>query len=165
MMSEAADTAYEHHLGDGSKFVLSKELAKLALRRSQFTLPSVGLVLAEKLTGRFEKQTKRLVTAGQQLRAEINELLKPNTLILFPSYTRTAPPHGQPLRLPVQWQYTAIINILEVPATQIPLGLNSENLPLGVQVIGGYGQDDLCIAAAEFLEKEFGGWVNPENVT
>lgn len=165
MMSEAADTAYEHHLGDGARFALGREALKLAVGHSPYTLPSVGLVLAEKLTGRFKKQTQRMVKAGQQLKAEIDELLKPNTLLLFPSYTRTAPPHGQPLRLPIQWQYTAIINVLEVPATQIPLGLNQDKLPLGVQVIGGHGQDALCIAAAQFLEKEFGGWVNPESQT
>jgi fatty acid amide hydrolase 2 len=161
MMSEAADTPYEEHLKDGGVFSLPKEILRMALQRSRFTLPSLGLVVAEKLTARFEKQSKSLIRAGEQLHAEVTELLKPNTLMLFPSYTRVAPPHKQPLRLPIQWQYTAIINVLELPATQVPLGLNRDKLPLGTQVIGGYGCDHLCIATALFLEKECGGWIDP----
>jgi len=45
--------------------------------------------------------------------------------------------------------------------TQVPLGLNREGLPLGVQVAGPHGRDHLTIAVALELEKEFGGWVPP----
>ena len=47
------------------------------------------------------------------------------------------------------------------PATQVPLGLSGEGLPLGVQVISGPGNDHVTIAVAEELERIFGGWVPP----
>ena len=57
--------------------------------------------------------------------------------------------------------YTAIINVMQFPATQVPLGLSSEGLPLGVQVVAGPGRDHVCIAVAQELERQFGGWVPP----
>jgi len=161
MMSNAADTPYVEHLRDGQSFSLAKESLKMSLGRSQFTLPSLGLVAIEGLSARAHKHSARMMEIGKQLRAELDEMLGPNTLLLFPSYPSVAPPHKHPLRLPIHWQYTAIINVMELPATQVPLGLGEAGLPLGVQVIGGHGRDHLCIAAALFLEKTFGGWTPP----
>lgn len=45
--------------------------------------------------------------------------------------------------------------------TQCPLGLSKERLPLGVQVVAGKLQDHLPLAVALYLEKAFGGWVDP----
>ena len=50
---------------------------------------------------------------------------------------------------------------MELPATQVPLGLDAEGLPLGVQVVAGPARDHLSIAVALVLEREFGGWVPP----
>lgn len=161
MMSEAADTAYVEHLRNGTSFSWWREALKLGLRRSQFTLPSLGLVALEALTARASKQTQKMIEAAKKLKNELDELLSPNTLLLFPSYPKIAPPHGHALRFPVHWQYPAIINVMELPATQIPLGLGKQGLPLGVQAIAGHGQDHLSIAAAEFLEEAMGGWVVP----
>lgn len=38
------------------------------------------------------------------------------------------------------------------------MGLNSHDIPLGVQAIGAPGSDSLLIAVAQDLEKGFGGW-------
>ncbi len=48
-----------------------------------------------------------------------------------------------------------------VPVTQVPLGLNADGLPLGVQVAAGPGRDHVSIAVAHELERVFGGWVPP----
>jgi fatty acid amide hydrolase 2 len=48
-----------------------------------------------------------------------------------------------------------------VPVTQVPLGLNAEGLPLGVQVAAGLDRDHVAIAAALALERAFGGWTPP----
>lgn len=50
---------------------------------------------------------------------------------------------------------------MNFPSINIPLGLNKEGLPLSVQVIAGRYKDHLCIAAAQHLERAFGGWVPP----
>ena len=90
----------------------------------------------------------------------------PEGILLFPSYTRVAPKHHSPflrqLLLRFDFAYTAILNVMEFPVTQVPLGLNSAGLPLGVQVVAGHGQDHLTVAGALELEQAFGGWVPPE---
>ena len=85
-------------------------------------------------------------------------------MLLYPSYTRTAPRHGRPLLTPIDWVYTAVFNVLELPVTQVPLGLDSEGLPLGVQVAGCPGQDHVTIATAMALEADMGGWIPPWTV-
>ncbi len=81
--------------------------------------------------------------------------------MLYPSYSRPAPRHSMPLLRPLDWVYTAIINVLGFPSTQVPLGLNRAGIPLGVQVIAAHGNDHLTIAVAQHLERAFGGWVVP----
>ena len=58
--------------------------------------------------------------------------------------------------------YTAVFNALGLPVTQVPLGLDGEGLPLGVQVVGAPGTDVVTIAVGCALEQDFGGWVPPE---
>ena len=41
------------------------------------------------------------------------------------------------------------------------MGLDSKGMPLGIQVVAAKNCDRLCLAVAEELEKEFGGWVAP----
>lgn len=44
---------------------------------------------------------------------------------------------------------------------QVPLGLDSKGLPLGIQVVASRNRDRHCLAVAEELEREFSGWKSP----
>jgi fatty acid amide hydrolase 2 len=55
----------------------------------------------------------------------------------------------------------AAFNLMGLPATAIPLGLNPDGLPLGVQAVAGRDRDHVSIAVALELERVFGGWVPP----
>lgn len=77
--------------------------------------------------------------------------------MLYPSYTRPAPRHAVPMALAVDWVYTAVINVLEMPATQVPTGLTTRGLPTGIQVVGRHFQDHRTIAVASALEEALGG--------
>ena len=48
----------------------------------------------------------------------------------------------------------AAFNLLGLPATEIPLGLNQRGLPLGVQAAAARGHDHLSVAVAVELERE-----------
>jgi fatty acid amide hydrolase 2 len=85
--------------------------------------------------------------------------------MLFPSYPTPAPRHHRPLLPPVYWMYTGIFNMLQLPSTQVPLGLSPRGLPLGVQVISAPGADHRCIAVALALERLLGGWVPPPDLS
>ena len=57
----------------------------------------------------------------------------------------------------------ALFNLIGLPVTEVPLGLNEAGLPLGVQVAAGRDRDHVAIAVAAELERAFGGWVPPES--
>ena len=71
------------------------------------------------------------------------------------------PPNGATIGRAWVITASAVFNLLGLPVTQVPLGLNRRGLPLGVQVAAADGNDHLTIAAALELERRFGGWVSP----
>ena len=75
-----------------------------------------------------------------------------------------APKHGRTVGRPWVILPAAIFNLMGLPATEIPLGLNPEGLPLGVQAVAGRDRDHVSIAVALELERVFGGWVPPHPV-
>ena len=161
MMADAAETTFADHLYGDIPHTPVRELGRLALRRSEHTLPAVALTILERAATRMPKRTQRFVEQGRALADEIEDFLGDHGVMLFPSYTSVAPKHNAPFFPPVNWVYTAVFNIAQVPVTQVPLGLNEQGLPLGVQVVGARGQDHLTIAVALELEKLFGGWRLP----
>lgn len=48
-----------------------------------------------------------------------------------------------------------------LPSTTVPIDRSEIGLPIGVQIVGPYLEDRTTIAFAEFLEREFGGFVAP----
>jgi amidase len=51
--------------------------------------------------------------------------------------------------------FTAVFNIAGQPAVSLPLGRTAAGLPIGVQLVAGYGRDDLLLQVAAALESEF----------
>jgi fatty acid amide hydrolase 2 len=161
MLDAAGGPSYASLLGDGVEVAGGRELVRWALGRSPYTLPSLCLVLLEKLPRLLPSHGKRFVEAGLALRAEVSDLLGPRGVMLYPPYPTTAPRHNRPLFPPFHWVYTAVFNVLELPVTAAPLGLDRKGLPLGVQIAANHGNDHLTIAVALELERAFGGWVPP----
>jgi fatty acid amide hydrolase 2 len=161
MLSAAGGPSFASMLGEGREVAAGRELARWALRRSPHTLPAICLALLEKVPKLAPARARRAVELGAELYAELDRRIGPRGVMLYPSFPRPAPRHYMPLFPPFQWSYTAILNVMEMPATQVPLGLNPGGLPLGVQVAARRGNDHLTIAVALELERAFGGWVPP----
>ena len=161
-MKSAGGPTFAELMGDGAGAVRpGRELARWAAGRSKHTLPAIGLALIEKLPALTGARARAYEALADTLRADVEAALGTHGVMLFPSYPRTAPRHNLPLALPIQWMYTAIFNALELPVTQVPLGLDERGVPLGAQVVGARGSDALTIAVALALEKALGGWVRP----
>jgi fatty acid amide hydrolase 2 len=161
MLQSAGGPTFSALLGDGEEIDAARELLRWVLRRSPHTLPALGLVLLEKVPRILPAQSARFVALGAALRRELVERIGPRGVMLYPSHPRPAPLHYRAMLLPWSWGYTAIVNVMELPSTQVPLGLNAGGLPLGVQVVGVPGNDHVTIAVALELERVFGGWVPP----
>ncbi len=153
--------SYRARLGQGVPIGRARELARWLVGRSAHTLPSLGLAAIEQLTAGPQAIEARARQAGARLREELVAALGADGVMLYPSHPRPAPRHNAPLLRPFAWTYTAVFNALELPVTQVPLGLGPGGLPLGVQVVAGPGRDHLGIAVALALERACGGWVWP----
>lgn len=161
MLNAAGGTSFCEMLGK-SPTEAAKELLPWALRKSPHTLPALILAMIEKLPALTPARNKRFIQYGRELRDEVIQLIGPKGVMLYPSYPAPAPAHYKPLWPPFNWQYCGIFNVLELPVTQVPLGLNKDGVPLGVQVVGIPGNDHVTIAVAMELERIFGGWIPPE---
>ena len=124
-------------------------------------LPALVLATVEKMPLFVPVDTQPMVAYGKRLRDSLRERLGDNGIILFPSFTRTAPRHGRSVLMPFDFTYTGIFNAMEMPVTQVPMGFDRASLPVGVQAVGSHFNDHVPIAVAMLLEKEIGGWVPP----
>lgn len=131
--------------------------------KSHHTIFSIFLVIMNKLEPVYgSPKHTRYVEERNRLRSKIQDLLGDNGVLIYPTQPSCALYHYETLFRPYNISYTAIFNCLGFPVTSVPLGLGKkENLPTGVQIIGNFNQDRLCLAVAEHLEKVFGGWVEP----
>jgi fatty acid amide hydrolase 2 len=159
-LAAAGGTPFGVLMGDGRRKPLARELARWAMRRSDHTLPALVLAAIDRVPEAFPARTRELAARSIALRHELSEAIG-DGVMLYPSYSRPAPRHYAPLLRPLDFVYTAIINVMGFPSTQVPLGLNAAGVPLGVQVIAAHGNDHLTIAVARALERRFGGWAPP----
>lgn len=160
MLSSAGGTPFGVHLGNGQQVRIVREIVRWCLGRSPHTLPAIALALIERLSAVGQSQMSKFIEMGRELRQELVEAIGPSGVMLYPSYVSPAPKHNKPLFPPFNWVYTAIINVMELPSTQVPVGLD-EGLSVGVQVIGIHNNDHVTIAVAKALEAQLGGWVPP----
>jgi amidase len=113
--------------------------------------------------------------ARSQLRAQWRALFESFDAVICPIMPTPAFPHdhsaeqekrrikidGQDFPYPDQIAWSGIANLTGLPATQLPLGLSPEGLPVGVQIIGPWLEDRTLLKFAELIEREFGGFVPP----
>ena len=126
------------------------------------TLAILLTLLAERVN-RFmpDARTRKAIAAAESLREEVAGVLGDDGVLLHQPHPRPAPRHNATVGRPWVITAAATFNLLGLPVTQTPLGLNDRGLPLGVQVAAARGHDHLTIAAALELERALGGWVPP----
>ena len=161
MLSAAGGASFKELMGNGSPVNPFWHLLKWMFGRSPHTLPAIGLGIAEYFPNLVPGGEKRFIREGAELKTRLIDLIGENGVMLYPPYASPAPAHNKPLWPPFNWVYTAILNVMEFPVTQVPLGLDEEGLPLGMQVVGIPGNDHVTVAVALELEKAFGGWTPP----
>jgi fatty acid amide hydrolase 2 len=159
LFEAAGGTRIGEALGGGERTRPGREIARWALGRSPHTYPPLLLPLVESLGRRLPRWSARYAERGARLLAQLDDLLGEDGVILYPSGRSVAPRHGP--TAPLNFRFFGIFNPLELPVTQVPLGLSEEGLPLGVQVVARRGNDHLTISVALELERALGGWVRP----
>jgi fatty acid amide hydrolase 2 len=153
--------------GYGGTLDVGIELFKWCFGQSTSTLPALLLALVEDLPGKLAPaRTRRLVQEAVAVRERVKDMLtSTNGVLLCPVHPTTAPLHDIPLTRFFNVAYTQLFNVLLTPCTVVPMGLDGEGLPVGIQVVGAPAFDRLTIAVAQALEHAgVGGWVPPSAV-
>jgi fatty acid amide hydrolase 2 len=160
VMALAEERSFGQRLVDADAgFFAPRELVKLALGKSEYTLPTISLALMELAKPLVGGRLAKAASLARELQAELEAALGPSGVLLHPPYTRVAPKHHRALLTPFDFICCALFSVLEFPVTQVPLGFQKDGLPLGVQVVAGRGADHLTLGVAQALEDHFGGWV------
>lgn len=163
LMKDGSRTFAERIMGKDGVCTLLFEMLKNFIGCSGNTL--IGIV-----TGLIDRggvkvgspKYNHYLKVRDNLENTFKEFLGDDGVFLYPTHPTPAPYHNEPLVRPMNFCYTSIINCLGFPATNIPLGLSKDGLPIGIQVIANHNNDRLCLAVAEELDRAFGGWVEPK---
>ncbi|XP_075145388.1 fatty-acid amide hydrolase 2 [Haematobia irritans] len=142
-------------LGNGCDLNPFVELFKKLIGQSEFTLAAIYSLIDSLLPQDKEDMIRK---ATKECKKALQDLLGSDGVLFYHSSPRTAPFHYYPLIKFSDFAYFSIFNVLHCPVTQVPMGLDSKGLPLGIQVVANDMNDRLCLAVAEELERKFGGW-------
>jgi amidase len=70
--------------------------------------------------------------------------------------------NGKPQPSTTQMFWAGLSGMANLPSTVAPIGIASDGLPVGVQIVGPMYSDHTCIKFAEILAKEYFGFVPPD---
>lgn len=147
----------------GEKINVNVELFKSVLGLSKFSFNALFLCNVQKVldaptgSARFDK----FKNAMKRLKQKVLQSLGDDGVLICSTMPETAPKHCS---TPFKGTDTSLVgaaNLLGLPATQVPIRISSDGLPIGLQVASAPYNDHLCLAVAESLEEIFGGYKRP----
>ena len=143
------------------KVNLGTEILKACFSKSNHTSSCLLFVAFQELILARNKD-ERFIRMRDELKQLFEDMLLDDGIFLYPTLNEAAIKHRTTfLKCNNPAIYTGVFSVLEMPATQCPIGLNRDGLPKGLQVITAPFQDRLSLAAAAEIERKFGGWVPP----
>ena len=104
--------------------------------------------------------------ARRALNARLAAVFETTDILVMPTMPLTAfaaedevPPGGE-IDAPLPWltwtPYTYPFNLSGQPALSLPCGFDAEGLPIGLQIVGAWGADDLVMEVAQRFERVLG---------
>ena len=158
MLADGNDESYAEVLACGQPFSYPAELAKMLMRRGDISSPALVIGMLADLLDKLPGQQDALVQQGLTARAELEQIMGDDGVLLTPTFPVTAPVHRELLLRPFAATFVQLFNVLEFPATVVPSGFDHRGLPTSVQLVGRRGDDHRTIAAAAAVEDGLGGW-------
>ncbi|EFN87923.1 Fatty-acid amide hydrolase 2 [Harpegnathos saltator] len=137
------------------------EMIKAVFGLSHHTMSLLFFTLLQQYYNFPKRRKLHYLQKFKEFQETLQQLLGKNGLLIHPTFRITAPFPELVLGEVGNIPYCALFNVLGFPAVQVPMGLNKDRMPMGVQIIAAPYQDRLCLAAAKELEIAFGGWVPP----
>ncbi|ENN82006.1 hypothetical protein HUJ04_006668 [Dendroctonus ponderosae] len=150
---------------DGNGNGALTELMKYATFRSQHTFMLIMCgVLRKTLINSPQKSRDKVKNIVNKVRKAFDSMLGEDDILIVPSFPTEAQKHGDVLRSIICIGYLSIFNLLGYPVTNCPVGVTSDGLPVGVQIVSRPYGDKITLTLAEELEASFGGWIEPSDI-
>lgn len=109
---------------------------------------------------------REMFEAMRKVRADVGEATKGLDILLTPTTPNTAPPHSTDTTIregetldqfrdskQSLYQYQGVFNVTGRPALSLPLFQDSNNLPIGVQIVAHFGDEATLVRLARDLEQ------------
>ena len=117
-------------------------------------------------SGYYDAYYLKALRTNALIRQSFDRAFEKYDVILGPVAPTTAPKLGASLSDPLQMYlgdiYTISVNLAGLPGVSVPCGIDSNGLPIGVQLIGDCFQEKKIIRAAYAYEQARGNWQAPE---
>ena len=117
-------------------------------------------------SGYYDAYYLKALRTKALIRQSFDRAFEKYDVILGPVAPTTAPKLGASLSDPLQMYlgdiYTISVNLAGLPGVSVPCGIDSNGLPIGVQLIGDCFQEKKIIRAAYAYEQARGNWQAPE---
>ncbi len=104
-----------------------------------------------------------LITCWYDFRSRLTTFLGDYDVIVCPVNSDVAVTHGSMTtdEFFLGFSYTFIYNLTGWPGTVVRGGTSPEGMPIGVQILGRPGREDVTLAVAKYLETALGGFQPP----
>ena len=105
-------------------------------------------------SGYYDAFYKKAQKVRTYVKNKFDECFKKYDVLLTPVAPTTASKTNNPLEMYLADICTVSINIASVPAISIPCGVDSNNMPIGMQLIGNRFQEEKILNAAYAIEQQ-----------
>jgi len=110
-------------------------------------------------SGYYDAYYKKAQKVQALLKKQISEVFNKYDVLITPVAPNVAPEIGaksdNPMEMYLMDLCTITLNITGVPGISIPCGVNSEGMPIGMQIIGKHFGEETIYRAAYTFEQEF----------
>ncbi|GAB0090659.1 fatty-acid amide hydrolase 2 [Sergentomyia squamirostris] len=160
------ETIYNQMLDTEKNRKLSTEWLKYLFGCSRHTFPAVLLGYLQKFAEILpQSRHDHFERISNELKHQFLQMLGTNGVLIYPSFPTSAHQHYRIYHKILDTTYMMIFNVLGFPVTNVMVGYDKKNLPVGVQIVAAPRNDRLCLAVAKELEHAFGGWQKPPQST
>ncbi len=107
-------------------------------------------------SGYYDAYYEKAMRVRTVIKEDFKKVFEKCNVILGPTSPTTAFKFGEhrndPLAMYLEDVYTVNMNLAGVPAISIPCGFDKNDLPIGMQLIGSYFQEDLLFRVGHCYE-------------
>ena len=165
MLRMPFDTIYSKTEEGRKRKTPFKETCKYMIGQSESTLSSISInTLKFAMKHVPKRRQNQLDNIKKKLKEDILSLLGDNGVLFYPTFPTSANKHYEVYYRLYDPCYLMVFNTLGLPVTQVRTGFDKDNMPIGIQIVGKPGNDQISIAVALEIQKVFGGWTPAEEV-